>query len=44
MFSTNPLISPLANVLIGDLINSTLVLRMVTSVIYKSLPQKIEDI
>ncbi len=36
--STNPLISPLAIVLIGGLISSTLLSRVVTPVIYKLLP------
>lgn len=40
--STNPLISPLAIVLIGGLISSTLLSRVVTPVIYKLLPPKIE--
>ncbi|SDA41749.1 AcrB/AcrD/AcrF family protein [Algoriphagus alkaliphilus] len=39
--STNPLISPLAIVLIGGLISSTLLSRIVTPVMYKSLPPKI---
>ncbi|MHA7128543.1 efflux RND transporter permease subunit [Algoriphagus namhaensis] len=40
--STNPLISPLAIVLIGGLISSTLLSRIVTPVMYKLLPPKIE--
>ncbi|MBX2906296.1 MAG: efflux RND transporter permease subunit [Taibaiella sp.] len=36
--STNPLISPLAIVLIGGLISSTLLSRIVTPVVYKLLP------
>jgi multidrug efflux pump subunit AcrB len=40
--STNPLISPLAIVLIGGLISSTLLSRIVTPVIYKLLPPKVE--
>ncbi len=40
--SSNPLISPLALVLIGGLISSTLLSRIVTPVIYKLLPPKIE--
>jgi multidrug efflux pump subunit AcrB len=40
--STNPLIAPLAIVLIGGLISSTLLSRIVTPVIYKLLPPKIE--
>ncbi len=40
--STNPLIAPLAIVLIGGLISSTLLSRIVTPVIYKLLPPKTE--
>jgi multidrug efflux pump subunit AcrB len=40
--STNPLISPLAIVLIGGLISSTLLSRIITPVIYKLIPPKIE--
>ena len=36
--STNPLISPLAIVMIGGLISSTLLSRVVTPVIYKLMP------
>jgi len=39
--STNPLISPLAIVLIGGLISSTLLSRVVTPVIYKLIPPRI---
>jgi len=39
--STNPLISPLAIVLIGGLISSTVLSRVVTPVMYKVLPPKI---
>ncbi len=39
--STNPLISPLAIVLIGGLISSTLLSRIVTPVMYKLLPPRI---
>lgn len=39
--STNPLISPLAIVLIGGLISSTVLSRVVTPVMYKLLPPKI---
>ncbi len=39
--STNPLISPLAIVLIGGLISSTILSRIVTPVMYKLLPPKI---
>lgn len=42
--STNPLISPLAIVLIGGLISSTLLSRIVTPVMYKLLPPNIENI
>jgi multidrug efflux pump subunit AcrB len=41
-WSTNPLISPLAIVLIGGLISSTVLSRIVTPVVYKLLPPKIE--
>lgn len=40
--STNPLVSPLAIVLIGGLISSTLLSRIVTPVIYKLIPPRIE--
>jgi len=40
-YSTNPLISPLAIVLIGGLISSTLLSRLVTPVVYKLIPPKI---
>jgi multidrug efflux pump subunit AcrB len=40
--STNPLISPLAIVLIGGLISSTLLSRIVTPVLYKLIPPKVE--
>lgn len=40
-WSTNPLISPLAIVLIGGLISSTLLSRIVTPVVYKLLPPRI---
>jgi multidrug efflux pump subunit AcrB len=41
--STNPLISPLAIVLIGGLISSTLLSRIVTPVVYKLIPPKVEN-
>ena len=41
--STNPLISPLAIVLIGGLISSTLLSRIVTPTVYKLLPPKIKN-
>jgi len=41
--STNPLISPLAIVIIGGLISSTLLSRIFTPVIYKLIPPKIES-
>lgn len=41
--STNPLIAPLAIVLIGGLISSTLLSRVVTPVVYKMIPPAIED-
>lgn len=40
--STNPLISPLAIVLIGGLISSTLLSRVVTPVVYKLIPPTIK--
>lgn len=40
--SSNPLISPLAIVLIGGLISSTLLSRIVTPVVYKLIPPRIE--
>lgn len=40
--STNPLISPLAIVLIGGLISSTLLSRVVTPVVYKLMPPRVE--
>jgi multidrug efflux pump subunit AcrB len=39
--STNPLISPLAIVIIGGLISSTLLSRVVTPVVYKLIPPRI---
>lgn len=39
--STNPLVSPLAIVIIGGLISSTLLSRIVTPVIYKLIPPKV---
>lgn len=39
--STNPLIAPLAIVLIGGLVSSTLLSRIVTPIIYKLIPPKI---
>ena len=42
--SVNPLISPLAIVLIGGLISSTLLSRIVTPVIYKLIPPTIEPV
>jgi len=41
--STNPLISPLAIVIIGGLISSTLLSRIVTPVIYKLIPPKVSN-
>ena len=41
-WSSNPLISPLAIVMIGGLISSTLLSRIVTPVIYKLIPPSIE--
>ncbi len=40
--STNPLVSPLAIVLIGGLISSTLLSRIVTPVVYKLMPPNVE--
>lgn len=40
--STNPLVAPLAIVLIGGLISSTLLSRVVTPVVYKLIPPRIE--
>jgi multidrug efflux pump subunit AcrB len=40
--STNPLIAPLAIVLIGGLVSSTLLSRIVTPVVYKLLPPKVD--
>ncbi|NSL87546.1 efflux RND transporter permease subunit [Chitinophaga solisilvae] len=40
--SSNPMIAPLAIVLIGGLISSTLLSRVVTPVIYKMIPPRIE--
>jgi multidrug efflux pump subunit AcrB len=39
--SSNPLIAPLAVVIIGGLISSTLLSRIVTPVVYKLIPPKI---
>lgn len=39
--STNPLIAPLAIVLIGGLISSTLLSRIVTPIVYKLIPPKV---
>jgi multidrug efflux pump subunit AcrB len=41
--SSNPLISPLALVLIGGLISSTLLSRIVTPVVYKLIPPRVEE-
>jgi multidrug efflux pump subunit AcrB len=41
--SSNPLISPLAIVLIGGLISSTLLSRVVTPVVYKLMPPRIKS-
>ncbi|MBE8714308.1 efflux RND transporter permease subunit [Sphingobacterium hungaricum] len=43
-WSSNPLISPLAIVMIGGLISSTLLSRIVTPVVYKLLPPKIHEL
>ncbi len=41
--SSNPLISPLALVIIGGLISSTILSRIVTPVVYKLIPPSVED-
>lgn len=41
--NSNPLISPLALVLIGGLISSTLLSRIVTPVVYKLIPPRVEN-
>jgi len=41
--STNPLISPLAIVLIGGLISSTLLSRLVTPVVYRLIPPRVDQ-
>jgi multidrug efflux pump subunit AcrB len=41
--STNPLIAPLAIVLIGGLVSSTLLSRIVTPIVYKLMPPRIEN-
>lgn len=40
--NSNPLVSPLALVLIGGLISSTILSRIVTPVVYKLIPPKVE--
>ena len=40
--SVNPLISPLAVVLIGGLISSTILSRIVTPIVYKLIPPKVQ--
>ena len=40
----NPLVSPLALVLIGGLISSTILSRIVTPVVYKLIPPKVERV
>ncbi|MDX1937389.1 MAG: efflux RND transporter permease subunit [Flavihumibacter sp.] len=42
--NNNPLVSPLAIVLIGGLISSTILSRIVTPVVYKLIPPKVEPI
>jgi len=42
-WSSNPLISPLAVVIIGGLISSTLLSRIVTPVVYKLMPPRITE-
>ncbi len=41
-FTSNPLIAPLAIVLIGGLISSTLLSRIVTPIVYKLIPPTVE--
>jgi multidrug efflux pump subunit AcrB len=41
--SSNPLISPLALVIIGGLISSTILSRIVTPVVYKLIPPSVEE-
>ncbi|MFC0320458.1 MULTISPECIES: efflux RND transporter permease subunit [Olivibacter] len=41
-WSSNPLISPLAIVMIGGLISSTLLSRIITPVVYKLMPPRID--
>ncbi|MFZ9982119.1 MAG: efflux RND transporter permease subunit, partial [Cyclobacteriaceae bacterium] len=43
-WSSNPLISPLAIVLIGGLISSTLLSRVVTPVVYKLMPPRVKGV
>ncbi|WEK33420.1 MAG: efflux RND transporter permease subunit [Candidatus Pseudobacter hemicellulosilyticus] len=43
-WSSNPLISPLAIVMIGGLISSTLLSRIVTPVVYKLMPPRMKDL
>jgi multidrug efflux pump subunit AcrB len=42
VLENSPLISPLAKVLIGGLITSTLLSRLVTPVLYKLIPPQVE--
>jgi len=42
VLENSPLISPLAIVLIGGLISSTLLSRLVTPVLYKLIPPQVE--
>ncbi|MCU0397146.1 MAG: efflux RND transporter permease subunit [Cyclobacteriaceae bacterium] len=42
-WSSNPLISPLAIVIIGGLISSTLLSRVVTPVVYKLIPPRVKE-
>ena len=42
--NSNPLISPLALVLIGGLVSSTVLSRIITPVVYKLLPPAIERV
>lgn len=42
-FSSNPLVAPLAIVMIGGLISSTVLSRIITPVVYKIIPPKVDQ-
>ncbi|MEJ7829715.1 MAG: efflux RND transporter permease subunit [Segetibacter sp.] len=42
-FSSNPLVAPLAIVMIGGLISSTVLSRIITPVIYKLIPPRVSN-